>query len=145
METSATFSSDASTIARDTSITTPPENPSFEDFYSSDSSSDFGDPLALHRNVTQPKKPSAARYQREGELAEPPNFMIDSNDLEALDNVVRWMIVPEPSSRPVADQIISAKGVQWVTRRARAGATVYEGLWGPADEILADDAEMIDV
>ena len=142
---SLTFSSDASTLPRDTSIITAPDSSSFEDFYSSDSSGDFGDPVALRHNVTQPKKPSTARYQREGELAEPPNFMIDASDQEALDNVVRWMITPEPTARPIADQILSTKGVQWVTKRARAGATVYEGLWGPADEVLADDAEMIDV
>ena len=89
--------------------------------------------------------PATARYQREGELAEPPNFMVDSNDPEALDNLVRWMISPEPNLRPIADQILSTKAVQWVSRRARAGATVYEGIWGPADEVLADDAEMIDI
>lgn len=142
---SLTFSSDASTLPRDTSTITAPDSSSFEDFYASDSSSDFGNPVALRHNVTQPTKPSTARYQREGELAEAPNFMVDANDQEALDNVVRWMITPEPTARPIADQILSTKGVQWVTKRARAGATVYEGLWGPADEVLADDAEMIDV
>ena len=142
---SLTFSSDASTLPRDASNITAPDRSSFEDFYSSDSSSDFGDPVALRLNNAPQKKPNTARYQREGELAEPPNFMIDANDQEALDNIVRWMITPEPTARPVADQIISTKGVQWVNKRARAGATVYEGLWGPADEVLADDAEMIDV
>ena len=142
---SLTFSSEGSTLPRDQSISTAPDNVSFDDFYSSDSSSDFGEPVALRQSATQAKPPHAARYQREGELAEPPNFMVDSSDPEALDNMVRWMISPEPTARPVAEQILSTKGVQWVTRRARAGATVYEGLWGPADEVLADDAEMIDV
>jgi mitosis inhibitor protein kinase SWE1 len=35
--------------------------------------------------------------------------------------------------------------VQWAESRRRAGATVFEGNWGPADEVLAEDAEMIDV
>lgn len=138
---SLTFSSEDSTLPRDQSISTAPD----DDFYSSDSSSDFGDPVALRQSVNKAKPSNTARYQREGELAEPPNFMVDSNDAEALDNTVRRMISPEPSARPVADQILSTKGVQWVAKRARAGATVYEGLWGPADEVLADDAEMIDV
>ena len=142
---SLTFSSDDSTMPRDRSMSSAPDNLSFDDFYSSDSSSDFGDPVALRQSASQPKRPSAARYQREGELAKPPNFMIDSSDQEALDNMVRWMISPEPTARPAADQILSTKGVQWVAKRARAGATVYEGVWGPADEVLADDAEMIDV
>ena len=142
---SLSWSSNASTLPRDNSTATAPDHSSFEDFYCSDSSSDFGDPIALRHNKAPEKRPNTARYQREGELAEPPNFMIDANDQEALDNIVRWMITPEPTARPVADQIISTKGVQWVTKRARAGATVYEGLWGPADEVLADDAEMIDV
>ena len=142
---SLTFSSDGSTMPRDQSMSTAPDNLSFDDFYSSDSSSDFGDPVALRQSATKPKPSGAARYQRVGELAKPPNFMIDSSDQEALDNMVRWMISPEPTARPAADQILSTKGVQWVAKRARAGATVYEGLWGPADECLGNDSEMIDV
>jgi mitosis inhibitor protein kinase SWE1 len=71
--------------------------------------------------------------------------MIDASHEQALDNIVRWMISPDPSDRPTADQVLETHGVQFVERRRRAGATVYEGNWGPADEILAEDAEMIDV
>jgi len=142
---SLTFSSEASSLGRDQPVSTQTDNSSFDDFYPSDSSSDFGDMAAQHRPSTQQKPSTSTRYQREGELADPPNFMIDGHDRDALDNVVRWLISPDPSLRPIADQILTAKGVQWAARRARAGATVYEGLWGPADEVLADDAEMIDV
>lgn len=143
---SLTFSSEASSLPQEPSGTTArTDNTSLDDFYSSDSSSDFGD-FAVHpQPPSQPQKSTHARYQREGELAEPPNFMVDAQDQDALDNIVRWLISPEPSVRPIADQVLAVKGTQWATRRARAGATVYEGLWGPADEVLADDAEMIDV
>ena len=82
---------------------------------------------------------------RSGELVEPPDFMVDPKHEQALDTIVRWMISPDPQDRPVASQILQAVGVQWAETRRRAGATVFEGNWGPADDILAEDAEMIDV
>lgn len=90
---------------------------------------------------------SVPRAQRSQELVQAPNFMIDPNDPEALDRVVQWMICPSPERRPVVDQLLAAGGVQWVERRRRAGATVYEGNWGPADEVLGgeQDVEMVDI
>ena len=70
--------------------------------------------------------------------------MVDPHHEEALDKIVRWMISPLPGHRPVVDQILETAGVRWAATRRRAGATVYEGNWGPADEVLLDDAEMID-
>ena len=68
------------------------------------------------------------------ERVTPPNFMVDPDDAEALDQIVQWMISPDPEHRPAIDAILQAGGVQWVGQRRRAGATVYEGNWGPADE-----------
>lgn len=82
---------------------------------------------------------------RRGELVQPPSFMIDANDSNALESVVRWMISPNPDDRPVIGQVQLCQGVQWVEGRRRAGATIFEGTWGPADEVLAEDAEMMDV
>ncbi|KAL9617842.1 MAG: hypothetical protein Q9160_007392 [Pyrenula sp. 1 TL-2023] len=82
---------------------------------------------------------------RDGELVEPPDFMIDPSHDEALDNIVRWMIFPQPECRPIAEQILGTAGAQWAENRRRAGATVFEGNWGPADEVLLEDAEMMDV
>jgi len=82
---------------------------------------------------------------RSGELIQPPPFMIDPAHEQALDRVVRWMISPAPADRPVASQVLATEGVKWAESRRRAGATVFEGNWGPADEVLAEDAEMIDV
>lgn len=82
---------------------------------------------------------------RRGELIVPPPFVTEPTNEEALDNLVRWMTSPDPDSRPVIDRVLQARGVQWVESRRRAGATVFEGNWGPADEVLAEDAEMMDV
>ncbi|WPH00501.1 kinase-like protein [Acrodontium crateriforme] len=84
---------------------------------------------------------------RRQELVKAPNFMVDSNDPEALERVVQGMIFPNPDMRPVIDQLLAAGGVQWVERRRRAGATVYEGNWGPADDVLnhEQDVEMLDI
>ena len=74
------------------------------------------------------------------ERVTPPNFMVDSDDAEALDQIVQWMISPDPECRPAIDAVLQAGGVQWVGQRRRAGATVYEGNWGPADDVLSWEA-----
>jgi mitosis inhibitor protein kinase SWE1 len=82
---------------------------------------------------------------RDGELPHPPDFMLNYRHEQAIDAVIRWMIETEPQSRPIASQLLQTAGVRFVSGRRRAGATVYEGNWGPADEVLAEDAEMVDV
>ena len=99
------------------------------------------DPGRAVRTASKPK----FQLQRSGELLSPPTFMTDPEHDEALDKIVRWMISPQPANRPVVDQILATAGVRWAEVRRRAGATIYEGNWGPADEVLQDDAEMIDV
>ena len=143
---SLTWSSDTSTLARDSSGKPLSQaETSIEDFYGSDSGGDdLGSPKYLRQN-RQPTKQLQFPVYRPGELAEPPTFMTDAHNQGALDNIVRWMISPKPMHRPIVDQVLATKGVQWVELRRRGGATIYEGNWGPADEILADDAEMIDV
>ncbi|KAM0800693.1 hypothetical protein BDR22DRAFT_805788 [Usnea florida] len=143
---SLTWSSETSSILRDSSGKPLSQDESVEDFYGSDSGEDdFGSPKLLQGGRDKHMTNGPYKLHRSGELAHPPAFMIDSNDPEALDNIVRWMISPETVNRPVVDQILETTGVQWAESRRRAGATIFEGNWGPADEILADDAEMIDV
>ena len=145
---SLTWSSDTSTIFRDPSGKPVSHQVSVEDFYGSDSGSEeFGSPNLLRGRREERKQSELSKTPlfRTGELAQPPNFMVDANHPEALDNLVRWMISPESDDRPKVDQILAATGVRWAAARRRAGATIYEGNWGPADEVLADDAEMIDV
>lgn len=143
---SLTWSSETSNVLRDSSGKPLSQDESVEDFYGSDSGGDdFGSPKFLRGRLDKEMKNGPFKLHRSGELAHPPAFMIDSNDPEALDNIVRWMISPETINRPVVDQILGTIGVQWAESRRRAGATIFEGNWGPADEVLADDAEMIDV
>ena len=142
---SLTWSSEASNIFRDASGNPLSQGPSFEDFYGSE---DEGlvrvASFDSHVEVSHDDKKSV-HSTRSGELVQPPNFMIDPQNEQALDRIVRWMISPEPRDRPITDQILNTVGVQWVEVRRRAGATVFEGNWGPADDVLAEDAEMIDV
>lgn len=82
------------------------------------------------------------------DLAQPPSFMLDSEDSEALDKVVKWMMSPEPSERPVVSQILDLGSIDWVNRRRRAGAVVFEGQWGPPNHVLNfedPDEQMLDI
>lgn len=92
-------------------------------------------------------RPAAYKMPRNHELITPPRFMVDRTDPEALDNVVQWMITPNPDQRPTVDQLLACGGVRWVEYRRRAGATIWEGNWGPADDVLnhGEDVEMMDI
>ena len=145
---SLTWSSEASNVVRDSSGQPISHDESTEDIFESDSNSeDFGSPKFLKRRREEQVKTSSTilHLQRSGELVEPPSFMKDPDHGESLNNVVRWMATPDPTSRPRVDQILETVGVKWVDARKRAGATIYEGNWGPADEVLAEDTEMLDV
>jgi mitosis inhibitor protein kinase SWE1 len=122
---------------------------SFEDLYRFDSSEGLGSPRPLNRHIKDEQadeNPSAGfNLPYSDEILGAPTFMIDPQNDQALDRVVRWMISPNPTDRPVPDQILETVGVKWVEARRRAGATVFEGNWGPADEMFGDDSEMTDV
>lgn len=91
----------------------------------------------VQRSVTEERAAAAAKLtSRLTNRMEPPNFMVDPSDPEALDGIVQWMISPQPADRPVIARALASGGVLWVARRRRAGATVYEGNWGPADDVL---------
>ncbi|KXS97274.1 hypothetical protein AC579_1605 [Pseudocercospora musae] len=94
-------------------------------------------------------RPTVPKHQRSQDLGQAPNFMIDPTDSEALDTMVQWMINPDPDMRPSVGQLLMTHGVRWVETRRRAGATVYEGAWGPAEDVLnhgeQDDVEMLDI
>jgi mitosis inhibitor protein kinase SWE1 len=146
---SLTWSSDeASNIFRDASGNPLPEQTSFEDDLRHD---DHQHAVSTIRDSFHGPSESleasrkSVHLTRSGELVEAPDFMVDAKNDQALDTIVRWMISPEPQHRPIAGQILQTVGVQWAETRRRAGATVFEGNWGPADDILAEDAEMIDV
>jgi len=143
---SLTWSSEASNIWRDASGNPLSQGPSFEDVYGSEDDEGLIQVTSLNSHVGMSHDDRKSVHStRSGELVQPPDFMVDPRNDQALDRIVRWMISPEPHDRPVIDQVLCTVGVHWVEVRRRAGATVFEGNWGPADEVLAEDAEMIDV
>ena len=123
-------------VVRDASGVPLSEEPSFEQLCVSDLDSEY-------HNESDSK--ASSRVPRSGELAEPPSFMVEASHEHSLDRMVQWMISPEPRNRPTADQVLQMFGVQFARSRRRAGAAMFEGNWGPADEVLAEDAEMMDV
>lgn len=120
---SLTWSSDDSNILRDAS----------------------GNPVLEDEDNQEQAFTKMTHLARSGELLHPPDFMVDASHEQALEAVVRWMIAPEPTARPTIEHVQQSRGVQFVESRRRAGATIFEGNWGPADDVLAEDAEMIDV
>ena len=80
--------------------------------------------------------------------------MIEQNDDNSMDRVVKAMLHQDPDMRPTAEQVLQCFGCRWVESRRRAGATVYEGNFGPSEEVLATyaneahhnfDADMMDM
>ena len=141
---SLTWSSEDSNLPRDASGN--PLSSDGENQNATDCHFEFGS-FTSSPEHPDPSRPSVkpAPTVRSGELLCPPDFMANMENNESLDAVVRWMISPNPADRPVASQVLQSEGIRWVESRRRAGATVFEGNWGPADEILAEDAEMMDV
>jgi len=91
--------------------------------------------------------PRPVATPRPRDLVQPPAFMVDSNHEDALEHILQSLTRPNPDERPTIEQVLAFGGVQWVAARRRAGATIYEGNWGPADDSsssLAQDIEMAD-
>ncbi|KAI0407605.1 hypothetical protein F4802DRAFT_595006 [Xylaria palmicola] len=97
-----------------------------------------GDIFGLHRTGSS----------RKTELQQPPAFMSDPNHGSSLDTVVRRMLAAVPMLRFTAPDLLQLEASTWVAHRRRAGATVFEGNWGPGDEVIEPlclDTEMTDV
>ncbi|KAB5554998.1 hypothetical protein GE09DRAFT_147067 [Coniochaeta sp. 2T2.1] len=67
------------------------------------------------------------------ELRSPPQFMVEPSDPSSLDSIVAWMLFAHPEDRPTAQQLIDSEPLRWIAMRRHAGATVYEGNWGPEE------------
>jgi mitosis inhibitor protein kinase SWE1 len=114
-----------------------------------------GDPISPSKNFgsdstnlsSDDSAYSEPSLRRALDLANPPNFMIDPEDERSLEAVVCLMMQENPDHRPTINEVYNFQGVQWVERRRRAGATVYEGPFGPGDEVLGVDVDvdMMDV
>jgi mitosis inhibitor protein kinase SWE1 len=129
---SLTWSADSSTLSRDFNgdPVTETARPSMDGFLMSDGDIDDMSSITI--------KPAS---NPEDELARAPSFMVQRNDPSSMDHVVYAMLNRNPDLRPTADQVLQSFGCQWVNSRRRSGATVYEGNFGPSDEILATYAD----
>lgn len=74
----------------------------------------------------------------------PPAFMVQNEHRGSLDKVVTRMLAPSPTDRPTVQQLLEHDSIRWVIAKRRAGATVYEGNWGPQG-FGGVDADMLDV
>ncbi|KAF2011934.1 kinase-like protein [Aaosphaeria arxii CBS 175.79] len=72
-------------------------------------------------------------------LDKAPAFMIEPGHPDSLDRIAQAMMDPEPDRRPTMEDVYRCFGCQWVEQRTRAGATIYEGNWGPSDDVLHHD------
>ncbi|KAK1835978.1 mitosis inhibitor protein kinase [Podospora conica] len=86
--------------------------------------------------------------QKRRELRTPPEFMRSPEDPTSLDNLLQAMLRVDPAQRPNVHQLLEADSLTWVAARRTAGATVYEGNWGPEQPLIPQpsaDTEMTDV
>lgn len=86
--------------------------------------------------------------QKRRELRTPPEFMRSPEDPTSLDNLLEAMLRVDPAQRPNVQQLLEAASLCWVAARRTAGATVYEGNWGPEQPPVPQpsaDTEMTDV
>lgn len=77
------------------------------------------------------------------EVTKAPRFMTDREDPNSMDQVARAMIVYDAADRPTAEAVSMAFGCQWVAHRRSAGATIYEGNFGPSEDTLGGYEPMI--
>lgn len=80
---------------------------------------------------------------KRSDLRHPPSFMVEAQNEHSLDQLVQWMLSPDPAKRPKVQELLDFASVRWVTSHRRAGATVFEGNWGPQDDGEVD-TEMAD-
>lgn len=77
------------------------------------------------------------------EVGKAPKFMTDDTDPNAMDQIAKAMIRVEASERPTAEEVSMCFGCQWVAARRSAGATIYEGNFGPSKETFYGYEPMI--
>lgn len=81
---------------------------------------------------------------KRADLQQPPKFMVEAEHAHSLDQIVQWMLATNPADRPTIQQVLEFESAQWVSTHRRAGATVFEGNWGPQN-VGQVDTEMVDV
>lgn len=62
-----------------------------------------------------------------------PDFLV-SGDTDSLDKLVSNMLKPNPFDRPNAKMILESQECTVIENRRKAGATIFEGEFGPGDD-----------
>jgi len=101
--------------------------------------------LETAANVCLPDNGLAWQKLRSGDLSDAPRLSSsdipgkDSMDVDGrpkgfeggrLDDIVQWMLSPNPAERPSCRDILDSEGVRWVDQRRREGAVIFEGEFG---------------
>ena len=108
--------------------------------------------LEAAANVCLPDNGLPWQKLRSGDLSDAPRLSSSDNEVVEehgmdvdgtrptgmeggkLDDMVRWMLSPNPIERPSCRDILGSEVVRWVDRRRRAGAVIFEGEFGPDEE-----------
>ena len=109
--------------------------------------------LETAANVCLPDNGIPWQKLRSGDLSDAPRLSSSDNevveehgmDVDAggrptgmeegkLDDMVRWMLSPNPIERPSCRDILDSEVVRWVDGQRRAGAVIFEGEFGPDED-----------
>jgi mitosis inhibitor protein kinase SWE1 len=104
--------------------------------------------LETAANVCLPDNGLPWQKLRSGDLSDAPRLssteqVADDMDVDGrpevleggkLDDMVRWMLSPNPLERPSCRDILATEEVRWVDARRRAGAVIFEGDFGPEED-----------
>ena len=109
--------------------------------------------LETAANVCLPDNGLSWQKLRSGDLSDAPRLSSSENEIVGehgmdvdgggrptcmeggkLDDMVRWMLSPNPTERPSSRDILDSEVVRWVDRRRRAGAVIFEGEFGPEED-----------
>lgn len=112
--------------------------------YEMDMEEDLPRPQGRRRNFNPVKRSTShdaanlfGSSRHRGESAKAPDFMTNQYDANSLDSIVKWMLSPIPDDRPSINEFMEHPSMVWIRDHRRAGATVFEGNWGPNEERLA--------
>lgn len=59
-----------------------------------------------------------------------------------LDDMVRWMLSPNPFERPSCRDILESEVVKWVDQRRQAGAVIFEGEFGTDENGIVEEKQI---
>ena len=113
-------------------------------------------------NVCLPDNGLSWQKLRSGDLSDVPR--LSSSDIEIavengmdvdgtrpkgmvggkLDDMVGWLLNPNPFERPSCREILDSEVVRWVDLRRRAGAVIFEGEFGPEEDGIAKGKQLED-